>query len=106
MRDNHGRKEKETSEKVRPKVSELFPLEITCLRKLRVDPGSIVEMENRIKRLESVIVASGLNAQSNTESPSEQDDTPPPDTAHVTDRLSTLIVDEEGTSRFLGEYDQ
>ena len=61
-------------------------------------------MENRIKRLEAVIVASGLNAQLNMESPSEKNDSPSPDTVNVTDRLSTLVIDDEGSSSFLGTY--
>ena len=59
-------------------------------------------MEERIKRLEAVIVASGLDGQLRGESPSETNETPPPDTANVTDRLSTLLIDEEGSSSFLG----
>ena len=59
-------------------------------------------MEERIKRLEAVIVASGLEGQLKGESPSETNETPPPDTANVTDRLSTLLIDEEGSSSFLG----
>ena len=59
-------------------------------------------MENRIKRLEAVIVTSGLNAQLNVESPSETNDSPSPDTVNVTDRLSTLLIDDEGSSSFLG----
>lgn len=72
--------------------------------KVRVDPGSIAEMEDRIKRLEAVIVASGLDSQLKEEPPSETNDTPSPNTANITDRLSTLLIDEEGSSAFLGMY--
>jgi hypothetical protein len=61
-------------------------------------------MENRIKRLESVIVASGLAAQLDEESPDDESDTPSPHTANLTDRLSTLLIDEEGSSSFLGKH--
>ena len=61
-------------------------------------------MENRIKRLESVIAASGLNAQLNVESSEDENDTPPLHTTHLTDRLSTLLIDEEGSSSFLGKH--
>ena len=62
-------------------------------------------MENRIKRLEAVIVAAGLNGQSNTESSSEQNDALSPDTDNVADRLSSIIIDDEGlASSYLGTY--
>ena len=63
-------------------------------------------MENRIKRLESVIVAAGLQGQSNRESPPETNNAALPDSTNVTDRLSSLVIDEEGNSNFLGELDK
>jgi hypothetical protein len=62
-------------------------------------------MENRIKRLEAVIVAAGLNAQSNRGSPTETNDTLP-DNTNVTDRLSSLLIDDDGNSNFLGELNK
>lgn len=85
-------------------ISLVLPSKVIAKKKLRVDPDSIVEMENRIKRLESVIAASGLNGQLSTESHSETEDTPPLDTTIVTDRLSTLLIDDEGSSSFLGKF--
>jgi len=60
-----------------------------------------VEMEERINRLEAVIVASGLDNQMRGDSPSVSNDAHPP-VANVADRLSTLLIDDEGSSIFLG----
>ena len=68
-----------------------------------MDPGSIVEMEDRIKRLEAVIVASGLSGQKKSESDGESKDSSRVDTTSVTDRLSSLIIDDEGSPEFLGK---
>lgn len=102
MRDHLSREEKEACEKVSRSGP---PIWNHLLRDIRVDPGSIVEMESRIRRLESVIAASGLAGQMSTESHSESDDPPPPDTTILTDRLSTLLIDDEGSSSFLGKSD-
>ena len=59
-------------------------------------------MEGRIKRMESVIKASGLNAHADTAS--RKSDILPPDPSKLSDRLSTLVIDEEGSSRFFGNY--
>ena len=66
---------------------------------------TLTEMENRIKRLESVIAAAGLDGQSHGPAAASTDasttDSPVP-VSNLSDRLSTLMIDEEGSARFLG----
>lgn len=82
----------------------VLPSEL-LLRPPRIDPGSIVQMENRIKRLEAVIASSALDTRLKADSPGRAtDDTPSHDSENLTDRLSTLMIDEEGSSNFLGKY--
>ena len=61
-------------------------------------------MEGRIKRMESVIKASGLDVQSGAVKEGSKADTPAPDPIKLSDRLSTLVINEEGNSRFFGNY--
>jgi hypothetical protein len=56
--------------------------------------------------MESVMSASGLDTQRGHCTPSDISDTPPVDLSQLTDRLSTLLIDEGGASRFLGDYAQ
>ena len=60
-------------------------------------------MENRIKRLEAVIVMAGLNDQSDAKRFIKANDTPSPDTSNVADRLSSLLIGDEGSSNYLGK---
>jgi hypothetical protein len=61
-------------------------------------------VESRIKRLESVLTASGIDpaqfdeSEPTTKKEKEKDDV----TAEVTDNLSTLLISKSGTSRFIG----
>jgi hypothetical protein len=54
--------------------------------------------------MESVITASGLSAHwdAGGDSPSRLSDPHLADPGKITDRLSTLIISDEGKSRFLG----
>lgn len=55
--------------------------------------------------MESVITASGLSAHwdGSPETTSGISDPPLEDPGKITDRLSTLLISEEGKSRYLGE---
>lgn len=55
-------------------------------------------MEDRIKRLEAVLKNSGINP--NGDPVAEKSDAP----LDLTDQLSTLLIDEKGTSRFMGNW--
>lgn len=59
-------------------------------------------MEDRIKRMESAIKASGLDAQCSADAEGSKADTAPPDPSKLSDRLLTLVISEEGNSRFFG----
>ena len=65
---------------------------------------SLLELESRLERMESVITASGLSAHwdAGAERPSGISDSPLADPGTLTDRLSTLLINKEGRSRFLG----
>lgn len=68
---------------------------------LRVN--ALQEVESRIKRIESVLSASGLagrEAQFADADPVAEQAEPPAD---LTDKLSMLLMSEEGNSRFLGK---
>lgn len=56
--------------------------------------------------MESVITASGLAAQwdGGSESPSETSDHPSIDSRTLIDRLSTLVINDDGSSKFIGNY--
>jgi hypothetical protein len=55
--------------------------------------------------MESVITASGLSAHwdAGAETTSGISDPPLEDPGKITDRLSTLLINEEGRSRYLGK---
>ncbi|RFU31904.1 hypothetical protein B7463_g4414, partial [Scytalidium lignicola] len=59
--------------------------------------NALLAVESRIKRLESVLTASGINS-SPGESPAAEPEAP----YDLSDRLSTLVIDEKGASHFLG----
>ncbi|KAH8819212.1 fungal-specific transcription factor domain-containing protein [Xylogone sp. PMI_703] len=59
--------------------------------------NALLAVESRIKRLESVLTASGINPNS-SDSPAAESEAP----SDLSDRLSTLLIDEKGTSHFLG----
>jgi len=66
---------------------------------------TLLEMETRINRLESVIAAAGLDGQLNgdTEEGSTSCTTDSPGgLSNLSDRLSTLMIDGEGGARFVG----
>ena len=63
---------------------------------------TLLEMENRIKRLESVIAAAGLDGQLNGDTAEESATDSPGDLTNLSDRLSTLMIDDEGSAKFLG----
>lgn len=67
--------------------------------------SSLLDIESRIKRMESVITASGLNAHwdADAEKGSGTSDPALAEPTKLTDRLSTLFISEEGRSRFLGD---
>lgn len=66
---------------------------------------SLLDIESRLKRMESVITASGLSAHwdGGADSPSAISSPPAADQGKLTDRLSTLLISDEGKSRFLGD---
>jgi hypothetical protein len=68
--------------------------------------SSLLDIESRIKRMESVITASGLGAQwdGGTDTPSEISDPPSIDSRTLTDRLSTLVINDDGSAKFIGNY--
>lgn len=57
-----------------------------------------MDVEDRIKRLELVLTASGIDP--NDESITKIPNAPP----NVTDQLSTLIANGDGVPRFMGTY--
>ncbi|EED21290.1 conserved hypothetical protein [Talaromyces stipitatus ATCC 10500] len=65
---------------------------------------SLIDIENRIKRMESLITASGLDTQSNSVAASSPaaSDSSLTNPIKLTDRLSTLMINENGKTRFLG----
>lgn len=63
--------------------------------------ASLVDIESRIKRMESVITAFGLKNHCGDTMKSTSG-TPPPSPCELNDRLSTLVFNEEGSSRFYG----
>ncbi|KAI9730852.1 MAG: hypothetical protein M1834_005570 [Cirrosporium novae-zelandiae] len=61
---------------------------------------TLLEMANRIERMESLLAASGLDVPASS---SNTDDTSPTEQEKLSDRLTTLIIgDEPGTSHFWG----
>jgi hypothetical protein len=54
--------------------------------------------------MESVITASGLDTHWNRDTANEKFEPHPADPSKFTDRLSTLLINEQGNSRFLGDY--
>jgi hypothetical protein len=58
----------------------------------------MVDVEDRIKRLEFVLTASGIDPDSNPLN--EVPDAP----SNLTDQLSTLISNGDGVPRFMGTY--
>jgi hypothetical protein len=65
--------------------------------------NALQDVESRIKRIETVLTASGLAGReaqfADTNPVVENAETP----ADLTDKLSTLIISEEGNSCFLGK---
>jgi hypothetical protein len=68
--------------------------------------SSLVDIESRIKRMESVITASGLSSHQSIPENTATGTSDPPlsGPSKITDRLATLLISESGNSRFLGSY--